>query len=540
MNAPGSIQPVAGAAPWYTSRGGMLRWLLALSSGVALAVAARGGPAVVTTVLGWLAPVPLLLAIRAAPTATRAFGLGFGAGLTFWTIHIHWMWPLVGVNAANYALGVVVLATVFGTFGPLAWRARNAPIGVRWLVVASAWALAEFARLHLGFMSIPFGMLANSQVDWIAMVQVVSVAGLYGVSFVVIAVGWSIAELADSRFGLSSSRHSKPAIAEVALPLGIAVLAIGWGAERLDESTDVAASRSAHVAYVQAGTFQHSVDRPERRREVLDDYRRLTREAAAEGADLVVWPASSVPGRMPFDTGLVRLIGKTAAMAQVPLLVGSSGQDKSAGVNQRPTANSVFLIDARGEILDQYDKIQLLPFNEYLPLRGRAPWPAWVAASDVDARAGDRRTVFEVAGMRFGVLICWENLFPDGFRSTALQGLDYVVSSTNEAFTRNASAHRQMLAMNRLRAIENGIPVIRVSTTGVSASIDRYGRTVDSLADSSGETLDAIGYRITSVPLGSQPSFYARHGDWFAAASAVFAFGLPAWGAARRRLASAS
>ncbi len=286
------------------------------------------------------------------------------------------------------------------------------------------------------------------------------------------------------------------------------------------QSAPTDAAGSLRVALVQAGVYQRHVESGPSRREVLERYAALTREAAGDGAQLVVWPASSVPGRLPFDGGLVHWLEGHAREVGVPLLVGASGEEKSTPdrpAARRATPNSAFLVAPNGGIVDHYDKIRLLPFNEYLPGRGRLPWPAWVGASDADTRAGTKRTVFETTGVRFGVLICWENLFADGFRQQVDEGIDFVVSMTNEAFTRHPAAHHQMLSLNRLRAVEGGVPVVRTATTGVSALIDRHGRLSEVVTDAAGDPLGAVGYRLAELPTHAAPSFYTRQGDWFAA-----------------------
>ncbi len=539
MSASSPAIPASTAIEGESQRGARsvaINLALAACSGIALECGLGASvPLGVASPIGWLAPVPLLLAIRRARTPVSAYGMAVLAGLVFWAFHIRWLLALGGMNAANYTLAVGVLGTLFGLFGPLAWLSKLAPSGARWLVTASAWACAEFARLHLGFVSIPFGMLANGQAD-APVGQLASVGGLFAVSFVMLGVAAAVAEVIDRRLH-SIAAFERISRVELIMPLLFASAALVWGAARIEPAVDAPAAR---VAFVQAGAYQRSVDPPERRREILDAYRDLTAAVAAEGVELVVWPASSVPGSIPFDSGLVRKLGAIALDNDTPLLVGSSGQDKSApSERERSATNSAFLFDSRGEILEHYDKIQLLPFNQYLPLRERVNWPPWVAGDGIDVRAGDHRTLFQIAGMRFGVLICWENLFSDGFRSTVAQGLDFVVSTTNEIFTRTEAAHHQMLAMTRLRAIETGIPIVRTATTGISAAIDRYGRVTNQIVDSAGKTQDAVGYAIARVPMGSQLSFYARRGDWLAPVCAGLLVLLPAWGVARGRRASA-
>ena len=460
--------------------------------------------------LGWLAPAPLFLAIRRSSSAGGAFAVCFAAGSLFWAGHVHWLLPVGGVNALNWGVSMPLLGIFFGVLGPLAWLARRAPAGSAWAVYASAWVLIEYLRLHLGFVSTPWGVLAYSQIGMLPMAQLASLAGIWGVSFVLAGVAEALAIGGD---GLARGGLGPRGRLEILAPLLLAALCLAWGSWRLAGAEQ---NETLPVAVVQASVYTRGVDPTEARLRIMEDYYALSREAARAAPELIAWPASAVPSRIPWNRFLVRKLGELASELDTPVLIGSTGQEKSMpGQRERPMANSAFLFASEGEIADRYDKILLVPFNEYMPLRGLLRWPAWVTGDVIDALPGDRRTVFQLpGGSRFGVLICWENLFPDGFRQTAAKGLDFVVSMTNEAFTDDAGAHQQMLEMNAYRAIENGVSVVRTSTTGVSAVFDRHGRTLTQVENASGKTLDVTGWRVVEAPLDSARTPYTRYGDW--------------------------
>jgi apolipoprotein N-acyltransferase len=284
------------------------------------------------------------------------------------------------------------------------------------------------------------------------------------------------------------------------------------------------------VALLQAGVYTHGADPPEKRLEVWERYLRLTREVAAREPRLVAWPSSSVPSLIPADAGLLRQLGALAGESGAALLVGSAGQEKSRpGERKSAVANSAFLISPHGELTGRYDKIRLLPFNEYVPLRGVVRWPRWISSDVVDARAGQERSVFRVGSARFGVLICWENLFSSDFRASAARGVDFMVGMTNEAFTHSEAAHRQMRAMNVMRAVENAVSIVRPATTGLSFVVDPRGRILKTLRDAEGRELESIVADVVELPLAPERSFYNRAGDWlpFLAAALVVAVVLP-------------
>jgi apolipoprotein N-acyltransferase len=254
------------------------------------------------------------------------------------------------------------------------------------------------------------------------------------------------------------------------------------------------------------------------REKAIDKYRRLTMESSASAPDLVVWPSSSVPGRLPFDGTLKRMLSDVARETGAYFLIGTAGFDKFNEEQRRlqRVANSAFLFSPQGEIVGRYDKMRLLPFDEYLPLREYLAWPSWIATKGMtDHLPGREMTIFRMDKARFGVLICWENLFPDQFREMSSRGVDFMVSMTNEGFTLVPEAHYQLLAIYRFRAIENHVAVVRTDTKGVSCVIDPNGRITARVKDRNAKDVNVEGYVVGEVPLSSSRTFYTRHGDRF-------------------------
>jgi apolipoprotein N-acyltransferase len=276
------------------------------------------------------------------------------------------------------------------------------------------------------------------------------------------------------------------------------------------------------VVAVQGGVHRPESGSQAERVELVERYRRMSREASATPPDLVVWPEASFPAAIPADAGALRALGAITSELHAPLLLAASGADKSERSRspRRAAANSAFLVEPGGRLRGRYDKVRLLPFNEYVPLRGVVPWPDWIAPELVDAVPGREWTRFELDRYRFAVLICWENLFPHDFRR-ASEGADFVVSLTNEAFTRSAVAHRQLLDMNRFRAIESGVWVVRAATTAESALIAPSGDLVARLPGAGGGGADAFGALAAGFTPAVEPTLYARLGDWLVALQAL-------------------
>jgi apolipoprotein N-acyltransferase len=250
----------------------------------------------------------------------------------------------------------------------------------------------------------------------------------------------------------------------------------------------------------------------------LKAYEQLTREAAAQKKpDLIVWPASSLPTLISsplVQSTLTQLTRETGSY----LLVGGAGYEKLNPQKDRrqPYTNSEYLISPSGQLADHYHKIKLLAFNEYIPLEGIIPWPEWITPLKESFLSGEKYTLFQVSGARFGTPICWENLFPNLFRRFVQEGADFMVCVTNEGFLGNTSAPYQSLAMDTFRAVENKVAIVRGATTGISAFINPNGEIVDRVRDGKGKDLSISGFLVRDVPLLKKKTLYTVYGDIFA------------------------
>jgi apolipoprotein N-acyltransferase len=460
--------------------------------------------------LAWVGLVPFLLALRRSTPGVAAWlGLVMG-GVLEGVGHRYLM--ASGVAAPAYALIVLYLASRFALFGFLAslvwrWRPASAAIGV-----PALWVILEYVQLHVGWLSIPWLLLGLTQQEVLPVARIASVGGVYAVSFAVLVVNLVLVHAVESLL----ARGAEPAPARMptwspALGLAVAILvALLLGANPPEPSAAHAspAAGPIRIAVVQAGAYGAEGEEPGSQDQVLARYFVLTREAALAAPDLIVWPESAVPVALPYDGGAMRKLQDLARELETPLLVGSSGREKrDPGDGPAGIANSAFLIHPDDDRGARYDKVRLLPFNEYVPARW-FPWPDWILESDFrDARRGERSPMLEWPGMRVGVQICWEALFPEEARSSAAQGADVLVTLTNESFTNSEAAYGHFFAMNRFRAIENGLPLVRATTTSWSAVIAPSGRI---LAERRSR-----GILVAELPQASGPTLYARFGDWF-------------------------
>lgn len=474
------------------------RWLLALLSGALLALSFPGSGD-----QGWVAfaaLVPLLAAVAGADWR-RAGLLGFGAGLVFWIATIPWIahtivrygglpWPLAVLVLLGLAGYLALYTAAFCAMVSRVSVSRGAPFV---LAAASLWVALEFLRTYLltGF---PWNLLGYSQYRNLLVVQIAAVTGVYGVSFVVVAVNAALWRL------LARDRGWKEPLAAAATAAGAVTLAIvsAW-------LPPGAGARPTHEVALVQGSIDQGVKWDAASRDAtLAVYRTSTLEAARRGANLIVWPETSLP--FVFEEGLRRAdVQALARETRAYLLVGALGRAPEG------SRNSAFLVAPDGELVGRYDKRHLVPFGEYVPLKSLLPFVEVLGGGAIGAlRSGGEATIFSTPLGRLAVVICYEAIFPAEVRDFFLAGADVLVNITNDAWFGRSAAPVQHLAMAAFRAVENRAYLVRAANTGISAIVAPDGRIVHASGLFTRETISG-----TITPRVG-PSVYTRYGDVFA------------------------
>ena len=467
--------------------------------------------------LAWLALVPLLVAAIAL-SPRRAFLVGWLDGTVFFVVLLRWLdhtfrlysaipWPLTW-------LPIVALAAYCGLyFGAVAlgvaWLAWRRGPGQALLAAPPLWIAGEWLRGWLmgGF---PWGLIGYSQYSVLPVIQVAELAGVYGVSFVVVAVNAAVTGL------LVLARRRGLVGAAVAACLLAATLAFGW--MRLGEA---AAPLEVSVALVQPSIEQALKWDAVHEVETLAIYLELTRRAARDRPGLIVWPETAAPTLLRRDRGLQRALGAISDEGGAPILVGS------IDVADKPPAryyNSAFLLSGP-RLVGRYDKMHLVPFGEYVPLSGVIGFVRSWAEFIADLEPGSGPVVFPGPPAPFGVIICYEGIFPELVRAFVRGGARFMVNMTNDAWFGRTSGPPQHLAVYPLRAVEHRVPIARAANTGVSAFIAPSGRIVRFAP------LFERGVLADRIPLRTRTTLYTRLGDWWvwvciAAAGVLFVLAL--------------
>jgi apolipoprotein N-acyltransferase len=492
-----------------------LRVGLAVGSGL---VCAAAFPPWDVGSLAFLGLTPLFLALEGS-TPRHAAWLGYAAGLSFYLATIWWVInTMTTYGRMPLPLSLVALLLLSGilagytaAFAGLLVAGRHwlrLPRGIEPVLAAGLWVGLEFLRTYL-FSGFPWALLGYSQYRQPTVRLLASAAGVYGISALLLVVNGALACVLGACLGRDARAHPwRGALVPVSLA-GLAVLATVGYARVVWR--DPAGGAPIRVALLQ-GNIDQSLKWDRRyQTETLDIYERLTRRAAAEKPALIVWPETAVPFFLRREPELSARVHRLAAETGIPLLTGSP----DAGEDGR-LYNSAFLLGGDGRIRGRYDKRHLVPFGEYVPLHRLFFFLDKLVVGIGDFGRGRAATVFSPDGARFGVMICYEVIFPGEVREFVRGGADFLVNITNDAWFGRSGAPYQHLAMAAMRAVENGTYLVRAANTGISAVIAPTG-TILAETDifTEGALVGTIHRRQSETP-------YTRYGDVVAWISAAF------------------
>ncbi len=507
--------------PFPGGRGAPLRFSMAAASGLLLVLAL---PKPDLHYLGWAAPAPLLIALTTCESRRSAAAAGYVAGLCFFGGSCYW---IVSTMTVYGGLSAPLAAGVFGLFvavfaGHTAlfalWtRIHVERFGIRGVLLAApTWVAVELLQSHLVFGGFPWMLAGYALAPFAGLLQVVAWTGVYGLSFLLVGVGSLIA------FGVRARDGRALALAGAVIVLGFVL-----PAPPVETPSDPFGVRvvQTHIDIEQSWAADDRV-------RLMDALEALTVEAGP-GVDLVVWPETPAPFRMDGGSFFERRALAIAGRLDSNFLFGYIDS-----IGQMPS-NSAGVVAPSGEQVARYDKIHLVPFGEYVPLRSVLFFAESMVRNVGDFAPGVEHTVSRVGGRRLAATICYEDVFPGLIRRFTGRGAEVIVNITNDGWFGETSAPYQHLRMSRVRAAENRRYIVRAANTGVSAIIDPYGNIVARTEIGERRVLDGVaGYR-------GDLTVYVRYGDvfaWLAALASVVLTVLPRAGArtGRRTVSSRS
>jgi apolipoprotein N-acyltransferase len=370
------------------------------------------------------------------------------------------------------------------------------------------------ARLLTGF---PWLLLGNSQSRLLPVVQLAAVAGVPGISFLMVWVSSAIAAGALSLRG----RPGQPGawLREAALPLLALAVVAAVGGRRLLHPP--AAARTLSLALIQPSVPQTVKWDPEANRREFSRVLELSRAALARKPDVLVWPEAVTPGFLRYDDDLRQAVTGLVREHRVWLILGAD--DAVARTDNPQEAdffNSAFLIRPDGTLAGKYDKQRLVIFGEYVPLARWLPFLKRLTPVGTGFTPGDGPVTFELADhdARLAPLICFEDVFAFHTRRYVEPDTDFLLNLTNNGWFGESAAHWQHAAMSVFRAVENGLPMVRATNNGLTCWIDSQGR-LREVHFAGTDDIYRAGFKLAQItlpPPGTrQATFYRRHGDWF-------------------------
>lgn len=456
----------------------------------------------------------------------RAGAVGWWFGFGYFFLGLYWVGHAFLVEAEKFAFLLPLAVTLLPAGLALFTGAATALARLFWFrgyrrvaVLAIVWTISEWLRGHVltGF---PWNLIGQSFTTSDALMQAAALVGAYGLSFIALLIAGSPAAF-DTRIGPARRIVDGELLAVPAIALaGLALIWVG-GAARLS-SAELHYAGATSVRIVHPNTpFADNWNDPARLLTIIGQLLRMSSEATAErpegidGNTIVVWPENAVPvllAREPYVLGAIGRVLPDGAK----LIAGSNrGEPEPGGPVDRLRVfyNSLYVVDASGAIAATYDKHHLVPFGEYVPLRhllgriGLRQLVQFQGSFDV----GPGPTTLRLPGMPpVSPLICYEVIFPGEVVAPGDRP-DWLVNITNDAWFGASAGPHQHFSQVRLRAAEQGLPIMRAANSGISAVIDPYGRVVKSLA------LDTRGVIDARLPAPLQPTLYARLGDLFLA-----------------------
>ncbi len=483
------------------SRGARLT--LSVVSGAALACAY---PNYNVPVLAWIAVVPLMLASRGASLRFAAL-CGLLYGLAFYGISVSWVYtvmhqygPLPPLEAAGVMATMVVTCALFKMFfamGISLWG-RTGP-GKAACVAPFLWVTMELGLGHLPDIGFPWNLLGYAAARNLALAQITTITGIYGLSWLVAAYNallfWVISsEGARRRWGAISA----------AAVTAVLILAVWIGPRWVPKAQPTRIAHLVQLNFPQA--MSYPADWMQTHSGEMDQLENISVSAARLEPGPIIWPETPAPFSLferPFALRAMRIPREAAG----DFIFGAVNWEPNRAGGMDPY-NSAIQLDPAGREVFVYDKIHLVPFGEYVPWRRWLAFAGKLTVDIGDFSSGTQRRVGQLPGGRYAVFICYESAFPGEVRQFTANGAELLVNISNDGWFGRDAAPAQSVEIARVRAVENRRWLLRSTNNGYTVSVDPYGRIVAALPADVRAELDApFAFR-------SDTTFYVRHGEW--------------------------
>jgi apolipoprotein N-acyltransferase len=501
--------------------------------------------------LSWIAVAPLLVAIlRARRSATlqlevegqvrllpatplQGFLLGYLCGILWFAGTCYWIFdtmhrygglpvPVAALALLLFCLYVglyhglfgMLLALVAGAGGPAGLKPAESGAAIRRALAAAPflWVAVELARTRIT--AFPWELLGYSQTGNFGLTRIASLVGVYGLSFEIVLVN-----------SVFAAAFLGPRARRKLLLVAACGAAVILQAGQLLVPPPVPADRNALLVQPNVPILEGAVWTREYFQDTLRDLTALSLHPPGEmkdsrRPDLIVWPESPSPfyTNDPLFRGAVSALAKQSGSWVVAGSIGIKPAMHSGGEASQ-IFNSAAMVNPEGEWVGRYDKVHLVPFGEYLPFPQLFAFAGGLTKEVGEFQRGASHAPLDAGSERVGIFICYESIFPDEVRQGPLEGAQVLLNISNDGWYGDSGAWAQHLQQTQMRAIENDRWLLAGTNTGMTASIDPYGRIVAATPRKVRTALDA------PYALREGTTFYTRHGDWFAYLCAIISVG---------------
>ncbi|HPD55749.1 MAG TPA: apolipoprotein N-acyltransferase [Smithellaceae bacterium] len=462
--------------------------------------------------VAWLSLVPLFFALRRSSSLKRAFALGFICGFIAYTGIIYWIaFVVVNYGYLPLYMGIFVmlllvcyLSIYTALFAAGVYLLQKK---VTLLLAAPAlWVCLEYIKSYL-FTGFPWENLGYSQFSNYYLIQAADIFGVFGLSFLVVSVNAAIYMLMIGR-----ERKNIVGVAVVFILIGALYI---YGYLRADDIRQ----RMAQAPKLEVSLVQGNIDQSVKwddfyQTRILNKYLQLSSNNSSRENGLIVWPETALPFNYQRDVSRQKQVNSLSVETKSWFIFGAVSYD----YQQKAVDffNSAYLLSPEGVIAGRYDKVHLVPYGEYVPLRNIFPFIKKLTAGIGDFRAGDGYRPLNIADKKTGILICYEGILPHAARSYKLQSASLLVNITNDAWFGATSAPYQHFSMSLFRAIETRLYLLRSANTGISGIVDPTGYVV---AQTKIFETDVLQGQVGFLDV---PTFYAKFGDIFVAGCYLF------------------
>jgi len=489
--------------------------------------------------VAWISLIPLLISLE-NKSLSDAFKIGLLAGLFHYLTLIYWIVTVLSrygnispiLSLAALLLLSLYLSLYIAFFALVVVTFKKNRFYSLW--GASAWVALEYARSYI-MTGLPWCLLGYSQYSRLPFIQISDIAGVYSISFIIVLVNIAIYNVASLIFKKKKSAHTvgyEPEITvsdhntlnrkrksnnehpfkRVGIETIFTVFLVGcilvYGYSRLKEKKDAnLKGRELRAVVVQGNIDQSLKWDSDFQEETVSIYKKLSLQSADFKPQLIIWPETALPCFFQDTSHLSREVFEIAKITNAKILFGSP-----AYVKENDSIfyyNRAYMI-SKGRVVDYYDKVHLVPFGEYVPLKRYIPFVHRLVTAAGDFSTGKKVHPMHSPDLTIGTLICFETIFPDISRKFAAQGVEFLVNLTNDAWFGRTSAPYQHISMAVFRCVENGLPMARAANTGISAFILANGKIADTSELFEREILQK------EIKLTHKKTFYSQFGDIFA------------------------